>query len=72
MGKAQRINKKLRRVMANMEGYQRRFNKALDDHDRHEKSDAHMQHRWLTEWKLGKGIYKPARKPAPFHNGRKR
>ena len=72
MGKGQRLNKKMRRVIANIPFYEAKLRRTLDKTDRSVKSDQHMQHRWMTEWKLGKGVYKPARKPAPFHNGRKR
>ena len=68
MGKTQRFNKKIRRNLANMEGYRERFHRYLNKHDRSISSDRHMQHLWWDEIRHGR---KP-RVPAPFHNGRKR
>lgn len=68
MSKAARVLKQLNRNTANLDGYMERYMKRYEKSGRKVGGDVHMMHMWLPQF-LDRTL---VRKPAPFHNGRKR
>jgi hypothetical protein len=70
MSKYARDKRRVERNLNNRLLWSVKFVKAMDRLDKADKSDSHMQHHWRSERKR-KTLMKD-RKPAPFHNGKKR
>lgn len=67
MSREQRLRKKYRRAVADIDAYRERFNRSMEKFDRRVKADRHMGHLWLDEYRTPN----KARTAAPIHNGRK-